>query len=117
MEEAERLADWLHVVDHGRVLVSGSPVELTTSGARNTIRFRVAPGLDTADLCAALPAGCTVVETVPGAYRVTGDVTPQALATVTAWCAARNVMPEDLAIERQTLEDVFLDLTGRELRA
>jgi len=41
---------------------------------------------------------------------------PQLLATVTAWCAAREVMPEGLVVERRTLEDVFLDLTGRELR-
>ena len=36
---------------------------------------------------------------------------------MTAWCAAHGVMPEDLAVERRTLEDVFLELTGRELRA
>jgi ABC-2 type transport system ATP-binding protein len=44
-------------------------------------------------------------------------VTPQLLATLTAWCAAQHVLAEDLAVERRTLEDVFLDLTGRELRA
>ena len=41
---------------------------------------------------------------------------PQLLAAVTAWCAAQGVMPADLQAQR-TLEDVFLDLTGRELRA
>jgi ABC-2 type transport system ATP-binding protein len=42
---------------------------------------------------------------------------PQLLATVTAWCAAHGVMPEGLTVGRRTLEDVFLDLTGREMRA
>ena len=41
---------------------------------------------------------------------------PQLLAAVTAWCADRAVMPSDLQVGRRTLEDVFLDLTGRELR-
>jgi ABC-2 type transport system ATP-binding protein len=38
------------------------------------------------------------------------------VATVTAWCAAHGVLPEGLALGRRTLEDVFLDLTGRALR-
>jgi hypothetical protein len=42
---------------------------------------------------------------------------PELLATVTAWCASHGVMAEDLRIERRTLEDVFLELTGRELRS
>ena len=52
-----------------------------------------------------------------GATWSRGDVTPQLLATLTAWCAAQDVLAEDLAVERRSLEDVFLDLTGRELRA
>jgi ABC-2 type transport system ATP-binding protein len=38
------------------------------------------------------------------------------LAGVTTWCAARGVMPQGLTVGRRTLEDVFLELTGRELR-
>ena len=48
---------------------------------------------------------------------MTGAVDPRLLASVTSWCADRHVMPEDLAIDRRTLEDVFIDLTGHELRA
>jgi len=63
-----------------------------------------------------LPDGTAVREPVPGHYLVTGTVDPRLLASVTAWCADRHVMPEDLEIGRRTLEDVFIDLTGRELR-
>ena len=51
-----------------------------------------------------------------GRYAVeaaSGDLGPGAVATVTAWCAAHGVMPEGLALGRRTLEDVFLELTGR----
>ena len=41
----------------------------------------------------------------------------QMLAAVTAWCADRDVMPEGLAVGQRSLEDVFLELTGSELRA
>ena len=44
------------------------------------------------------------------------DAEIRLLATVTAWCAAEGVTADDLRIERRTLEDVFLELTGRELR-
>ncbi|MDQ1664425.1 MAG: type transport system ATP-binding protein, partial [Actinomycetota bacterium] len=33
------------------------------------------------------------------------------------WCADRDIMPEELSVGRRTLEDVFIDLTGRDLRA
>ncbi|MDX6309849.1 MAG: type transport system ATP-binding protein [Nocardioidaceae bacterium] len=117
IEEAERLAGQVHVLDHGRVMASGSPAELTSAGAGRTIRFRAAAGLDVAALTASLPAGCTVTAQPGGAYSVSGSVSPQTLAAVTSWCAARGVMPEGLTVGHATLEDVFLDLTGRELRA
>jgi ABC-2 type transport system ATP-binding protein len=98
------------------VIAVGSPRELTAQGAGGTMRFHATPGLDIASLAAELPAGTQVRETSPGHYLVTGVVDPRLLASVTAWCAERQVMPEDLAIDRRTLEDVFIDLTGHELR-
>jgi ABC-2 type transport system ATP-binding protein len=117
MDEAEKLADNVVVVDHGQVIAVGSPRELTARGAAGTLRFSAAPGLDIHSLRDVLPDGSQVRETVPGHYLVEGPVDPRLLASVTAWCADQSVMPEDLSIDRRTLEDVFIDLTGRELRA
>jgi ABC-2 type transport system ATP-binding protein len=116
LDEAEQLADTVIVMDAGRIVGQGSPAELTRSGAEGQIRFRAVPALRLESLVAALPDGSVAAEEEPGRYLVTGEVTPQLLATLTAWCAAQQVMAEDLAIERRTLEDVFLELTGRELR-
>jgi ABC-2 type transport system ATP-binding protein len=117
LDEAEQLADTVVVIDAGRVVAEGSPAELTRAGAEGQIRFRAVPKLRLDLLLTALPNGAQALETEPGRYLVTGDVTPQLLATLTAWCASQHVMAEDLAVERRTLEDVFLDLTGHELRA
>ena len=117
MDEAERLADRVVVVDGGRVIATGSPRDLTTDGAQNTLRFSSPVPLELASLQDVLPAGSRVSEVRPGDYVIEGGVDPQLLATVTTWCAARGVMPEGLAVERRTLEDVFLSLTGRGLRA
>ena len=45
------------------------------------------------------------------------SIDPQVLATVTAWAARLNVLATDMRVEQRSLEDVFLDLTGRELRS
>lgn len=116
MEEAEELADHVVIIDHGRVVAQGSPAELTTAGAHRELRFRARPGLDLAALSSALPDGCQASEPRPGSYLVSGEIDPQVMATVTAWCAQRGVFAEDLRVSRRSLEDVFLELTGRELR-
>ncbi|MBD2893873.1 Linearmycin resistance ATP-binding protein LnrL [Actinomadura sp. RB99] len=115
MEEAERLADKVVIVDHGKVVAEGGPAELT--GAERQLRFRARPGLGLEELLSALPAGSAAKESPAGHYLIEADVSPELLATVTAWCASHGVMTEDLRIERRTLEDVFLELTGRELRS
>ncbi len=116
MDEAERLADLVHVIDAGRLVASGSPAELTARGAENTIRFSARPGIDLPALTAALAAGTVGDEVTPGSYVIRGDVDPHTVASLTAWCAGHGVLTESLQVERRTLEDVFLDLTGRDLR-
>jgi ABC-2 type transport system ATP-binding protein len=117
MEEAERLADQVAVVDHGTLVAAGTPAQLT--GTAGQLRFRAEPGLDTDSLLAALPAGSAAKESPAGFYvvEVHDRVDPQLVAAVTAWCAEHGVLAQSLRIESRTLEDVFLELTGRELRS
>ena len=117
MEEAERLADHIVIVDHGQVAVSGTTQELC--GSSGQLRFRAEAGLDLDALVAALPAGSAAKESPAGHYmiEVVGGVDPRLVAAVTAWCADNGVLAQSLRIESRTLEDVFLELTGRELRA
>ena len=117
MEEAERLSDHVVIIDAGREVAGGTPAELT--GSAGQLRFRAEPGLDTDSLLSALPPDSAAKESPAGHYliEVHGPVEPGLLAAVTAWCAERGVLPSTLRIESRTLEDVFLELTGRELRA
>jgi ABC-2 type transport system ATP-binding protein len=117
MEEAEQLADHVVIIDHGRTVADGSPASLT--GSAGQLRFRAQPDLDIDSLLAALPAGSAAKESPAGRYLIEvpgGTVQPALLAAVTAWCADRGVLPSSLQIESRTLEDIFLELTGRDLR-
>ncbi len=116
MDEAEQLADQVMIIDHGRMVAQGSPAELTTHGAELQLRFSAPSRLNVTLLGMALPEGYRTTEPQPGRYLVEGEISPQILATVTAWCAQQNVLATDLRVAKRSLEDVFLELTGRELR-
>jgi ABC-2 type transport system ATP-binding protein len=107
LEEAERLADSVVIVDGGRIVAAGTPASLMGGG--DDIRFGAPAGLDVVDLGRAV--GAVVREDTPGEYVVATEPTPAAVAAVTAWLAGRNLPLADLRAGRRSLEDVFLRLT------
>jgi ABC-2 type transport system ATP-binding protein len=118
MAEAEALADEVVIVDHGSVLASGPPETLTaTAGETGELRFRARSELDVAALSAALPGGCTARRTEPGEYLVSGEIDPEVVSAVTAFCARHGVLADDMRVASRSLEELFLELTGRELRS
>ena len=116
LKEAEELADRIVIIDRGVQVAEGTPAELMRSGAEDQLRFTAPRRLELTLLVSALPEGYRAVELSPGEYLVEGHISPQVLATVTAWCARLDVLATDMRVEQRSLEDVFLDLTGRELR-
>ena len=116
LDEAELLADRVVIIDHGRVVADGTPAELT-GGAHGQLRFAASSGLDVELLRMALPDGYEVREMSLGRYLVEGDIVPATVATVTSFCAQAGVMPGDLQVGRRSLDEVYLELTGREIRS
>ncbi len=118
MEEAERLADRVHIIDRGRLVVSGTPLELTRGGTVSTIRLVVTkpfPAGAPDSLRARLGDRTEVTQLDDVSLLVTGPADSTTLAKVSAWCEEHDVLPETLSLGQRTLEDVFLELTGREL--
>jgi len=117
MEEAETLADEVAIIDGGKVVTRDTPSNLTHEASDSAqLRFRAQTGLNTELLSQALPEGYQVSEAAPGAYRVEGAVDPQVVSAVTSWCAQQGVLAEELHVGRRDLEEVFLEVTGKELR-
>ena len=111
LDEAERIADHVVIVDRGRLVAEGSPEELMRAGAADEVRFGGPPGIDTAALSGHL-GGVPVEEATPGEYVVRAPASPATVAAITAWLAERDLPLADLRAGRQRLEDVFLRLTA-----
>ena len=114
LTEAERLADHVVIIDHGRMLAEGSPADLASGTADGSIRFTTEPGLDAAALAAAVGPGTTLDEERPGAYRLRpppGSASPAVVATLAGWLAERSLALGDLRTG-QSLEEAYLAITG-----
>jgi ABC-2 type transport system ATP-binding protein len=119
MDEAERLCDRVAIVDHGHVIALGSPRELIASlGAEHVVEFTVhdaPPGALTAESLRALDG---VKEAREHGGRWTMEVTElaRAVPALLAGLSRRGLTLGELATHSATLEDVFVSLTGRQLR-
>jgi len=110
LDEAERVADRVVIIDHGRLLAEGTPGALMSASVRETVDFGGPPGIDVAALSAALDAAVTEVR--PGRYTVAAVPSPATVAALTAWLAEHDLSLGDLRAGRQSLEEVFLRLTS-----
>jgi ABC-2 type transport system ATP-binding protein len=126
MEEADNLCDRLAIIDHGRILTLGTPAELKASTGVDTIVMISAEG-DLTALAERLgreiegATGARVTDggirlDVKGSHRSSGEGRTGVLPAVVRLAEEHGVLVTDLTINEPTLETVFIDMTGKELR-
>ncbi len=115
MDEAERLADRVAIIDHGRLIALDTPGELTGVQNATIVRFVAPAGIDCTQL-AALPSARKAEEIRPGSYVIETDAVPMLLAELTAWLRDQGITLSELRVGHGSLEDLFLRLTGAEVR-
>jgi ABC-2 type transport system ATP-binding protein len=117
MDEAERLADRIAILDRGEIIALDTPAGLTAEQSTTTtqVYFNARPGLDVTAL-GKLPSARTSREESAGKYVIETGEAPALLAELTAWMREKGGELTELRVGRSSLEDVFLRLTGKEIR-
>jgi ABC-2 type transport system ATP-binding protein len=115
IEEAEKLCDHVAIVDQGRVIAMGTPKELKQRSAGTTrIELRLArPEPEDALLRLEGVSDCRVAD---GEYVMHSSRVPQTIVALVKYLEGQGNELASLEISSPTLEDVFLELTGRRLR-
>ena len=115
MEEAEQLCDRVAIMDHGKVIALGSPAELIASlGAEHVVSFAASGALDL-EAIRRLP-GVVDLRPEPRLVALTVREPHRAIPALLAELARQGATLDSLATHTASLEDVFVNLTGRTLR-
>ena len=130
IDDAQKLADYVYIIENGTTVQEGTVSELIASDGTNRLQYSLNAPTPTREqlLPAHLRAGVELIEKVPytpardgapsmpGEYELVGALRPEHLAAFTAALAEHYLMPISLTMEPKTLEDVFLDISGRDIR-
>jgi ABC-2 type transport system ATP-binding protein len=117
MEEADQLCDRLAIIDHGHVLALDTPGELKRSVDADTIVTVTADGdLDALARCLRTTDGATAAERADGDVRVFFRGVTGVLPRVIAGAESGGFRLTDVSVSEPTLETVFINLTGKDLR-
>lgn len=115
MDDAQRLSDYVYIIDKGRTVAQGTVPELTAMAAEEQetrpVSFGAPAGLE---LPADLPAGLHLGETSAGEYRLDGVRSPAHLQWLANWWASAGILPTHLNLQARSLEDVFLEIAQKE---
>ncbi|MUK01037.1 ATP-binding cassette domain-containing protein [Vibrio cholerae] len=116
LDDAQKLADYVYIIEGGRTVARGTVAELTADrdpdGTRE-LRFETVPGLT---LPPDLLPHLLQREPEPGQYVLRGSLTADDVAQLARWWATSGVMPTSISMAPRSLEDVFLDISGRSIR-
>jgi ABC-2 type transport system ATP-binding protein len=118
LTDVERVADRIGIIDRGRLVALGSPLELSQAAAP-VLRFRLDAPLSEPDVRALEGrvregyGDATLVEDGGGRYRLDGaEPTPQLVAVIAAWSEGRGALIVELRAGGGALEERYVELTG-----
>ncbi|WP_073706107.1 ABC transporter ATP-binding protein [Glutamicibacter sp. 0426] len=117
MDDAQRLSDYVYIIDKGCTVAQGTVTELTARAAEDQdtrpVSFSAPAGLRLPEP----PAGLRLAETASGQYRLDGVNSPEHLNWLTQWWLKESILPIELNLQSRSLEDVFLEIAIKEEKA
>jgi ABC-2 type transport system ATP-binding protein len=117
IEEAERLCDRVAIVDSGKVVAIGTPKELQASSASKSSVEILCDASLTGRTLPDFPAALSSSLSDEGRRLIVHSSRPaRTLVEIVKWVDAQGIGLDDVHLSRPTLEDVFIELTGKKLR-
>ena len=117
IEEAERLCDRVAIIDAGQIIASGSPRELQAKSAnQSAIEIAFTQPWRGDELPSWPHAIRSTLSEDKRQIKVTSEHPARTLVEMVKWTDAQGIELDDVHLTRPTLEDVFIELTGKQLR-
>jgi ABC-2 type transport system ATP-binding protein len=117
IEEAEKLCDRVAIVDSGKIIAIGTPRELQDrSAGKSTIEIVCEQAIDEAAMPAWPEATASKLSDDKRSLVVSSLRPARTLVEIVKWVDAQGLGLEDVHLKRPTLEDVFIEMTGKKLR-
>jgi ABC-2 type transport system ATP-binding protein len=117
IEEAEKLCDRVAIIDAGLIIAIGSPRELQERSAnQSAIEIRLSQPVSETTLPEWTDAGRTIVSEDRQQITIYSKRPARTLVDVVKWIDSRGLELDDIHLSRPTLEDVFIEMTGKKLR-
>jgi len=122
MDDAARLADYVYIVDHGAVAAQGTVADLVRTGRDSSLVMTITVTPEQRPVLRADPPWRRpdyddvrwVVK--DRTVTLTGPLDAARVRELTAWATRNDTLPEALSVQPRSLEDVFLDVAGRDAR-
>jgi ABC-2 type transport system ATP-binding protein len=116
LEEADQLADWIAVIDHGRLLTEGTATQLKDRVGGAVIELRVpdADRVRTLQALRGVGAGDPTVDKHDGTVVLAAPNGATTLTVALCRLGTTGITPQDAALRKPTLDEVFLTLTGHQ---
>ncbi|MGA2874388.1 MAG: ATP-binding cassette domain-containing protein [Nitrososphaerales archaeon] len=116
LEEADSLCNRIAIIDHGVIKVSASPSQLKEKLGGDILTLELTPGQDMTEFLEGVPEVSEVTKPTPNSYRVKLPRVEKALPTIVEGVSDYGLKITDISFTKPTLEQVFLEVTGRSFR-
>ncbi len=115
LEEADSLCDSVAIIDHGKIRISGSPSELKEKVGGDVLEIDVTNGASLTEFFSSIQ-GVKEVKQTGSKYRIKIPRAEEALPTIFEGISTKGLKIREVSLNKPTLDEVFLEVTGRSLR-
>ena len=113
LEEAERLSDYILIMDRGRVVKQSSVSDLLDADSTASLSLTLPEAVDLARILDQTGVHLTATNTRPGAWTIEDVTAPQQLRELASALEKADLMPTSMHLGRRSLEDVFLEVASQ----